>query len=330
MGQTVSGYIEPWIRPWAEYYLSWKFERYIAKLKPEDLKTWEVYDYEGVALNLDVLPSTMDDLKTLEIRHDDVFIVTYAKAGTTWTQEIMSCILHDGDLETVNKTHTMRRVPFLEMNFGGTVHSDYTRTHKMIGWMPRSSPRLIKSHLPGQLLPPQVWEKKVKIVYVIRNPKDVAASYFHHSRMMSPLNDIQWDDFFEKFHSGNIGFGKWWEHFLYFWERRNEEHICLLRFEDMKKDLRGTVKKVSEFLGKSFPDDVIDAITDHCTFANMKKNPMTNPDVVIENIMGKQEGTSFMRKGVVGDSKTHLSESQAAAIDAVCKEKLAPASLTFD
>ena len=36
----------------------------------------------------------------------------------------MSCVLHDGDMETINKTHTMKRVPFLEMNFGGNVHAD--------------------------------------------------------------------------------------------------------------------------------------------------------------------------------------------------------------
>ncbi|XP_038064363.1 sulfotransferase 1A3-like [Patiria miniata] len=307
-----------------------EIERYSSKLKPVDFRTWEVYDYEGVSLCLDNLPSTLQDLKTLEIRQDDVFVVTYSKAGTTWTQEMLSCILHDGDLETVNKMHTMRRVPFLEMNFGGTVHSDCPRPHKIIGNMPRSSPRLIKSHLPGQLLPPRVWEKKVKIVYVIRNPKDLATSYFHHMQLTNPHLDIQWDDFFEKFNSGKIAYGKWWDHFLYFWERRNEDHICFLRFEDIKKDPRGTVKKLSEFLGKSFPDDVIDAITAHCSFANMKKNPMTNPDSLLEMVMGKQEGRSFMRKGVVGDSKTHLSESQAAAIDAVCKEKLAPAGLTFD
>ncbi|XP_022091468.1 sulfotransferase 1 family member D1-like isoform X2 [Acanthaster planci] len=234
MGQTVSGYIQPWIQPWAEYFLDWKVQRYMTKLKPEDLREWEVYDYEGVALKQDNLPSTMEELKTLEIRQDDVFIVTYTKAGTTWTQEIMSCVLHDGNLDEVNKRHTMKRVPFLEMNTGGTVHSDCPRTHRMIGWMPRSSPRLIKSHLPGQLLPPQVWEKKVKIVYVIRNPKDVAVSYFHHTRLLCPHLDISWDYFFEKFHSGDIGYGKWWEHYLHLWERRNEDHILFLRFEDMK------------------------------------------------------------------------------------------------
>ena len=48
------------------------------------------------------------------------------------------------------------------------------------------SPRVLKSHLPGQLLPPQLLEKKAKLVYVLRNPKDVLASYFYSVKMVAP------------------------------------------------------------------------------------------------------------------------------------------------
>ncbi|XP_038075385.1 sulfotransferase 1C2-like [Patiria miniata] len=330
MGQTLTKYVQSWIEPWIEYIVDIRMQQIMAKVKAEDISHWDTYEYEGVAMWPDVLPSTLDDLKTFEVRHDDVFIVTYPKAGTTWVQEIMSCVLHDGNIERISKRHTFKRVPFLEMTTGGAVHNDLPRVHKMISWMPRSSPRLIKSHLQAQLLPPQVWEKKVKLVYVIRNPKDVATSYFHHCQIMNPQRTLDWDEYFHRFHTGTVGFGKWWEHYLYFWERRNEDHILLLRFEDIKKDLRGTVQRISNFLGKSFSDDVIDDITDHCTFENMKKNPMTNPDTLLHKIFGEQEGRSFMRKGGVGDWKAHLSESQGKAIDDLCRDKLTSHGLTFN
>ena len=41
--------------------------------------------------------------------------------GTTWAQEIMSAVLHDGDLAELNKQHTFKRVAFLETTPGGTV-----------------------------------------------------------------------------------------------------------------------------------------------------------------------------------------------------------------
>lgn len=40
-------------------------------------------------------------------------------------------------------------------------------------------PRFIKSHLPIAFLPHQLWEVKPKIVYVARDAKDVAVSWYH-------------------------------------------------------------------------------------------------------------------------------------------------------
>ena len=50
--------------------------------------------------------------------------------GTTWTQEIMSAVLHDGDLKELNKKNTLIRVPFLELTFGGPVHRDVRESER--------------------------------------------------------------------------------------------------------------------------------------------------------------------------------------------------------
>ena len=77
-------------------------------------------------------------------------------------------------------------------------------------------------------------------------------------------------------------------------------------FSSCFQDLKGSVEQVAKFLGYSFSDDVINAIVDHCTFANMKKNPMCNPDSIINMFLDASNvpkdappPTSFMRKGML-------------------------------
>ena len=46
------------------------------------------------------------------------------------------------------------------------------------------SPRIIKTHLPFYLLPPNLLDT-CKVVYVARNPKDVIVSYYHHHQIIN-------------------------------------------------------------------------------------------------------------------------------------------------
>lgn len=316
---------------------------------PDEVTTYEI---EGVRFPTHlVAPSTIEAMKTWQARSDDVFILSYAKAGTTWTQEIVSAICNNGDLVQVNKIHSEYRVPFLEATmFTSTKDIDVPPTHEIINKMRASSPRVIKSHLPGHLLPPDVIRKKSRIVYVARNPKDVAVSYYHfHNFNPSMPAYATWDEFFEDFHSGNITFGPWWKHYLDYWNLACEPNVLFIKFEDMKKDLKSIVQKTAKFLGYTFTDDVIDSIVHHCTFDNMKENPMTNPDTLynaykrlteetVPNVLKENEtnGTensekaSFMRKGRVGDWKNHFSKVQNEAMDTLIREKLGESGLQFD
>lgn len=44
------------------------------------------------------------------------------------------------------------------------------------------SPRFLKTHLPMSLLPPNLLDT-TKVVYVARDPRDVAVSYYHLSKL---------------------------------------------------------------------------------------------------------------------------------------------------
>lgn len=77
------------------------------------------------------------------------------------------------DYSSYTKAHPEVQLPL------STVDSvEYTKN--------KASPRFIKTHLPFDLLPRQIrtGEKKPKIIYVARNPKDTCISYFHHCQVI--------------------------------------------------------------------------------------------------------------------------------------------------
>ncbi len=105
----------------------------------------------------------------LKVYSDDVWIVTPPKCGTTWTQEIVWHISTGVDEESA-KRHQFYRVPFLEYEKIKFVASkskrpDFNSTPKnaenVLQFMEHSiefvekmeRPRIIKTHLPFELLP---------------------------------------------------------------------------------------------------------------------------------------------------------------------------------
>lgn len=107
------------------------------------------------------------------------------------------------------------------------------------------------------------------------------------------------------------------------------ENILFLKYEDMKKDLAGSVKAISEFMGYTYDDSVLDNITKQCTFESMKSDPLADPDTFPE-VKGKIiEGTSFLRKGEVGDWRNCFSDEQSARLDAEYAKRMVGSGLNI-
>lgn len=47
-------------------------------------------------------------------RDEDVLIMTFPRSGTTWTQELVWCMMHDLDFDTASSTPLPMRSPFIE------------------------------------------------------------------------------------------------------------------------------------------------------------------------------------------------------------------------
>ena len=128
-------------------------------------------------------------------------------------------------------------------------------------------------------------------------------------------------------------FGDWFDHVLEWWKHRDAENILFIKYEDMKKDHRGAVKKVAEFIGYDLEEDVIDTVVEKSTLQSMRDNPATNPNKVDHERPvplyrpGEQQ---FLRKGIVGDWRNHFTPEQNAEFDAIYAEKMKGSGLDFD
>jgi hypothetical protein len=238
-----------------------------------------------------------------EPRPDDIFIVTYPRSGTTWMQMILYQLTTDGSMDF---PHIYEYCPWFEHSLlaGG-------------GFEGRPSPRLFKSHLPYRRIP----RGPCKYIYVARNGKDVAVSYFH---LYQSHNGHQgsFADFFDHFLRGKVEAGSWFEHVAGWWRHRHDPNVLFLRYEDLLADLEGCLRRITAFCGFDVAADRFPSILERCSFAFMKEHesqfdPLTG--MVWEQ--GSQPN-AFLRTGRAGDWKGRLSPEQEARFDWAFREQL--------
>ena len=270
------------------------------------------------------------------LREEDIFILSYPKTGTTWTIELVWTLINDVNIEET-KVPQMIRSPFLESHC--VVNTEFLTS---LGLRPDNEKlcevlddsiehankmtgrRVIKSHLPFELLPPKLLET-CKVIYVCRNPKDTAVSYYHHS-MLIPGHSYtgNFHLFQQFFKEGLYLFGSYWQHLLGGWTRRNHPNLKFLWYEDMKVDQMGVIEDLSSFLHHPLSPQQKAALADHVEFNNMKKNPNTNPTAGVDLPPGKPD---FIRKGKVGDWKNFFGEEENALWDDWIRDNIAGTGL---
>lgn len=226
----------------------------------------------------------------------DVFVASYPKCGTTWTQYIV--YLLQNDARPLTAEQSINDVfPHLE-EVG----------REAVAALPE--PRLIKTHLPFARTP---WNVRAKYVYVARNPFDCAVSFYHHTRGFVRHYDFAdgtWDVFFECFLAGEVDFGDYFDNLLSWWVRRGDSNVLFLTYEDMLADPAAAVAAIARLLGGRAADLAADPrgltrVVRTSSFGEMQRDQgrwssQRPPDM-----------PAFVRRGVVGDYVNYFSPEQA-------------------
>ncbi|XP_053119552.1 sulfotransferase 2B1-like isoform X2 [Hemicordylus capensis] len=255
--------------------------------------------------------------RSFQVRDGDVFNLTYPKSGTTWMQEILTLIHCNGNPTYSLSVPSWERVPWIEQNMA----AGYLEN--------RPCPRLISSHLPHTLFPESFFTSQAKAIYTVRDPRDVCVSLYYYAKMSSFLNYKEdFGEFTEMFSAGKILFGSWFDHVKGWLTYRNQTNFLLLTYDELLKDLRGSVTRICQFLCKDLDASAVDSVVENASFEMMKGNKMVNYSLVPEDIMN-QKVSPFLRKGISGDWKNHFSPEQSAAFHRLYQEKMKDVGIKF-
>ena len=260
-----------------------------------------------------------------DYRVDDVWLSSYPRSGTAWTYEVLYAILYEGNIAALQQAQSEGKIlKFLPIEIGSAAGV----SERITTWQALLSPRVIPTHVPCRLYPQTVLERHCKRVYVVRNPKDVAVSFYHHHRSHKALGQYQgtWDDFFECFLNGHVIYGSWFEHTLGWWANIQESanNVLVLHYEDMQQDLATHIRRLGTFLGRHLSPQAVAAIADYASFESMSVNPFTNR---AGNPMMDFSIARFLRKGIVGDWKNHFTAEQDARFKAAWEQKMGGTAL---
>ncbi|XP_050028535.1 sulfotransferase 2A8-like [Dermacentor andersoni] len=184
-----------------------------------------------------VVPAVFRKSLSFRAAKGDVVLCTYPKSGSHWVQYIMQLIVNGGK-------------PISSYN-------EFTRNFRMIGYMETDgweSPLLVRLFLTHQPLSRETMNKEAKYIYIARNPWDVCVSQFRMTTDLSSskFEDGTFDEFFEPFIEGDLGFGSYFDHVASAYAMRDEPNLFFLTYEELKKDIRGTILRLASFIGERY------------------------------------------------------------------------------
>lgn len=285
----------------------------------------DIFDRKGNVIKAEYLdkffflqPPFADDLQShlnliheLDLRDDDVMICAYPKCGTHWVWEMVQMI-RSGEVRYDSRSKEVLMIDFM--------------LKETLDSMP--SPRTLNSHFLFRHLPKQIAPMATKIIYINRDPRDVAVSLFNHMKgLKTAISSYtgEFADYLPLFLEGTVPFDSWFD-YTKDWQRTIEQHpdipVLYLYYEDMKQDPVGAVKELSAFLGVQTSDNFCAAVAQACDFSKLRDAHVREKTDPLQ-FMWKEDHPGIYRKGQTGDWKNWFTVAQEEEFEAFFIRKMA-------
>jgi len=234
----------------------------------------------------------------LRVYPDDTFIVSYPRSGNTWTRFLVANLLRPE--EPVTFAEIERIIPDAE-----------AQSSRYLQRIPR--PRVIKSH--------EYFDHRYKrVIYIVRDPRDVALSYYNFQRKYRQIQDgYPLDRYVSDYVNGRLGsddWGTWGENVGSWLACMGRPNFLLLRYEDMIADAIPQLARVAAFLKVKSDPQLLATAVERSSAPRMREleRVQTNEWISTKN---KRSDIPFIGTAVSGLWKTRLPVESVAEIEFV-------------
>jgi aryl sulfotransferase len=256
-------------------------------------------------------------------RDDDIVISTWAKSGTTLTQQICAQLVFNGtDLYGPNLS------PWIDLMMSDDeIPRAIAQTHR----------RFLKTHLPIDTI---VYSPKAKYIFIGRDGRDTFWSWYNHwsnntpedlagisarhpgePPVRYPHSDIrtaflEWLD--------EDGYPNWpyFSHKQGWFDARHLPNLLLLHFNDLRADLPGQIRRIAQFLEIEIDPARFEDIVAHCSLDYMRRKADTEDEIL--KAIFKNGANTFFFKGTNGRWKDILTAEDNARYQREVEQRLSP------
>ncbi|HYM75136.1 MAG TPA: sulfotransferase domain-containing protein [Candidatus Dormibacteraeota bacterium] len=235
--------------------------------------------------------------RNLTVFPNDLFLVSYYRSGSTWSRFLAGNLLNPD--EAITFANVERRVPPI-----------YLWPDRVL----RTLPRVMKSH--------EAFDPRYpRVLYIVRDPRDVAVSFYYYALKMRIIPDgYAMDDFVTRFLKPDIvdyadRNGSWEDHVLSWIRlRRGKPGFCITRYEDLQSDPAREVARWAPLLGINPTPEAVARAVSLSSASNMRslEEKQSKDWGVTKN---SRQDISFVRDAKAGGWRQKLSEKSILAIE---------------